>query len=128
MAVFASSALNVTVIEIHEELEAITVNINTDKPNSVYITVVYSPPSDDKHELISQIEKILHKYGSYHHYLCADININILDDVNISRMYLEVFESSGYKLLSPELLTRETSTSATCIDHIFGNVECSSSD
>ena len=54
--------------------------------------------------------------------IARDFNIDLLRDNKVSRVLCDIFTSFGMNLLSQRSQSRETSTSASCVDHIWGNV------
>ena len=69
------------------------------------------------------LEKFLEEHNfSRKQIIAGDFNIDLLRDNQEYRGLSDIFTSFGMNLLSQRSQSRETSTSASCIDHIWGNV------
>jgi len=84
------------------------------------ITSTYRPPGTNTKDFIESLHNTLNKFDTKEiNIFVGDININLLDRTNnLVNEYLYSLNSLGY-LQYINKPTRETSESATCIDHFF---------
>ena len=105
------------------EIAAVRINY----PNATFNVIgIYRPPTGINEQTFSHSMEILHdimisKYAiKTNTIIGGDFNIDILQDTSKSKKFFDLIQSNQYKHLftSP---TRETDTSATCIDNILIN-------
>lgn len=80
---------------------------------------IYRSPTTNALSLIRELDTLLPCLPPDTHQMCiGDININTLGSQKISNEYLNMLYSHGFESRI-NLPTRVTSTSSTCLDHIF---------
>ena len=86
-----------------------------------HFTCVYNPPDENKIQFIDTISEFIRDKNLPNHIIGGDFNIDLLKMDSISDYFSNELSMIDYKLASPLLPTRKTSTTASCIDHIFTN-------
>jgi hypothetical protein len=106
-----------------KEIEICAVKLHYSRFNisNIYILTLYRSPTGNFLGFLNAIESVINKIytNSINIILCADININYLDDVRINKHKLNSLLAT-YNLHSiVDFPTRVTNTSAMAIDSFF---------
>ena len=91
----------------------------------VNLIVIYNKPRANKKDFLSKLEKFLETqcYSACPTVICGDININTLENNQLTRDYKNLITANGFEL-APERPTRVVGDSSTCLDHfIYHNVK-----
>lgn len=115
-----SSISDATVDKVSMICNANAVKIGfTFDDESYNVIGIYRSPSTSTTLFIKELDCLLASQPVVSHQICiGDININILKDQYLNTEYLNMLYSNGYISLV-NCPTRVTSTSASCLDHIF---------
>ena len=104
-------------------LETLCIELKLGKNKKTRIFNVYRPPDSNPAELLQWITEIPIS-NSYHTIVLGDFNIDITDVRK--HALIETFADKGLGSLI-DIATRQTSTTATIIDHVYSNVRKSRS-
>lgn len=101
--------------------EANAASINVTKHSEIYsILAIYRSPSGDIKTFCNELEMELKTMKTGHKVVIEDININTLDRSTNTSAYINTFNAKGFTQCI-EKPTRVTTSSKSCIDHIFIN-------
>ena len=81
----------------------------------------YKSPNQDNTTFIDFIDNILASHSKM--LLCADTNINILNDNNEVNEYISTININGFKIVNNSIVTRTTKKSSTTIDHVITDTD-----
>ena len=91
--------------------------------NKIIVSCFYCQPSQNNNNYLNHIEEVLERNGDLPQLVAGDFNIDLLLDELVLRKKLENIKAAHcLSLISSREATRETETSSSCIDAIFGNV------
>ena len=93
------------------------------KKSEILVPCFYCQPSRNKNNYLNQIEEVLERNGELPQLVAGDFNVDLLLEELVIRKKLEnLMAAHCLSLISLRQATRETETSSSCIDAIFGNV------
>ena len=104
--------------------ECVFLEINT-KTNYTKLAVIYNKPRTNKTSFLKVLEKFLEKQNSLSKpfVLCGDLNIDTVQQNQLTKDFLNCITSNSFKLANFEP-TRVTESSSTCLDHfIYQNLK-----
>ena len=105
-----------------EDFESVSVKV-ANKKSKIIVSCFYCQLSRNKNNYLNDIEEVLETNGDIPQLVAGDFNIDFLLDKLVLRKKLEnIMASHCLSLISLREATRETETSSSCIDAIFGNV------
>ena len=84
------------------------------------LATVYNPPRTNKMKFVEKLDKFLNDLTSVNcpTVITGDFNIDTLANNQLQSNYICAITSNDFELANPET-TRETSNSATCLDHFI---------
>ena len=122
VAIYSSECLQVELIHTDDDFESISVKVATEK-TKIMVSCFYCQPSRNKNNYLNHIEEVLERNGGLPQVVAVDFNIDLLLDELVLRKKLEnIMAAHCLSLISLRESTRETDTSSSYIDAIFGNV------
>ena len=122
VAIYVSECLQTELVHTDEDFESVSVKV-ANKKSKIIVSCFYCQPSRNKNIYISHIEEVLERNGDLSQVVAGDFNIDLLLDELVLRKKLEnIMAGHCSSLISFREATRETETSSSCIDAIFGNV------
>jgi len=84
--------------------------------------ILYRSPNDNLKSFLTGIDLFLSQINKqYINIISGDINVNVMNNTNISNDYLNIMARNGFIPCIINKFTRVTNHSKTCIDHIFIN-------
>lgn len=94
--------------------------IEIQKPN-ICVTAIYRPPGERIQDFLEQLETVLEHSVRQQNIFVGDINLDILNENNITRSYTQIIESYGLSFLNSMHPTRQ-SDGPSLIDHVISNM------
>ena len=122
VAIYVSEYLQAELLHRDEDFESVSVKV-ANKKSKIIVSCFYCQPSRNKNNYLNQIEEVLERNGDLPQLVAGDFNIDLLLDELVLRKKLEnIMAAHCLSLINLREATRETETSSSCIDAIFGNV------
>ena len=122
VAIYVSEYLQAELVHTDEDSESISVKV-ANKKSKIFVSCFYCQPSRNKNNYLNHIEQVLERNGDLPQVVAGDFNIDPLLDELVLRKKLEnIMAAHCLSLIRLREATRETETSSSCIDAIFGNV------
>ena len=89
----------------------------------VNLIVIYNKPRANKKDFLSKLKKFLETqcYSACPTVICGYININTLENNQLTRDYKNLITENGFEL-APERPTRVVGDSSTCLDHFIYHI------
>ena len=122
VAIYVSEYLQAELVHTDEDFESVSVKV-ANKKSKIIVSCFYCQPSRNKNNYLNDIEEVLEKNGDLPQLVAGDFNIDLLLDELVLRKKLEnIMAAHCLSIISLREATRETETSSSCLDAIFGNV------
>ena len=122
VAKYVSECLQADILHTDEDFESVSVKVAS-KKSKVIVSCFYCQPSQNKNNYLNHIEEVLERNGDLPQLVAGDFNFDLLLEELVLRKKLEKIEAAHcLSLINSREATRETETSSSCIDAIFGKV------
>ena len=122
VAIYVSEYLQADLVHTDEDFESVSVKV-ANKKSKIIVSFFYCQPSRNKNNYLNHIEEVLERNGELPQLVAGDFNIDLLLDELVLRKKLEnILAAHCLSVISLREATRETESSTSCVDAIFGNV------
>ena len=122
VAIYVSEYLQAELVHTDEDFESVSVKV-ANKKSKIIVSCFYCQPSRNKNIYLNYIEEVLERNGDLPQLVAGDFNIDLLlDELVLLKKLENIIAAHCLSLISLREATRETETSISCIDAIFGNV------
>lgn len=122
--VYVNSSLNFTydILPLHNNINALKINITSNINGSVVVTAFYKSPTININEFNASLNAFLERHENNENEIklfLGDLNINLLEPHDRhTAEYLNILNEFGYKSTINDS-TRVQGNSESCLDHIF---------
>ena len=122
VAIYVSECLQAELVHTDQDVESVSVKI-ADKKTTIIVSCFYCQLPRNKNNYLNHIEEVLKINGDLPQLVAGDFNIDLLLDELVLRKNIEnMMAAHCLSLIISKETTRETETSSSRIDAIFGNV------
>ena len=121
VGMYVLNEINCSMIQNIQCGEILSINCILNQ-KTLQISVIYNPPDKSKPQFCDELDSFLESISTRnsHALILGDFNIDILNNTNTGNLYRNIVHQNGFQMLISQP-TRETTTTKTCLDHIFTN-------
>lgn len=120
-AIYVRKGINMNLIKTTMDFNSILLEVSV-QDLKFHLLTCYRPPDSNHSVFMDFLESYLERGKLF---IMCDSNINLLQNCNVSKRYLDLIKSYGFQLLNtihPSQPTRGTSHSRSIIDHAISNL------
>jgi hypothetical protein len=121
VCVFVKDSLSVSAVNLSiAESNSIMIKVKDPKANlELTVIAIYRSPAGNIEVFLEELNECLKSVGTSDNVaLVGDLNINIINNSNVTNEYMNIMSINGFKSYINKT-TRENMASESCIDHIF---------